>query len=455
MKSWLKNHSSPLILLLFVITFCSLISFISLTKIHFERGGSVDYPIFISTSEAYQYTKQLYEHTDNLPDTYRPSSANYKYPPPFALTVFPWMKERSSMSNFYTITRGFMLAMYIFSFFFITKRITSISPSHPKQENSAARQKTMFICLSIILLSWFYPYRGTLGFTTEIFILFLITIGFILSDLYPYLSGSAIGIAFSFKIYPIFLLFYFVFNKNWKVFAGFIISTLIAYAVSILYFGLEENIFFFSKILPIILVEKTTDNINNFNLEYILFANHLIPEINGEIFFTSKIVILCLLLTCGIFYNPNLPFNRILFYGMCITAMLLCLANYWLQYQMILVFPLLAIIGYAFSQNRKTIFAISIFLFILMIINSDFLSRIVLNDYIEQKNIAPEIFLETAKNIGVNAAVLQVSYVAWFCFWLGKLGELRVIAPWIMLFLFAYILLKEKIPADTGQGNAL
>jgi len=201
----------------------------------FKHGTAqfLDFRIFFEAVARAEETGQLY--ASDRPDFFLPGSAVYKFPPPFAATLTPFTEyDWLPVAKLFVVVNLFLLACVLTVFW------RSVRP-----------QGWRWVLVSLVFLNWQPFWETLLGVQLEIGILLLLTLGLASVRTGRFLtSGAVVGVAAAFKVYPVFLLSYFVLWRRWRGLVGAVIGGGGALLVATVVISLGESIRYFVEILP-------------------------------------------------------------------------------------------------------------------------------------------------------------------------------------------------------------
>lgn len=412
----------------------SLAQFIYRVSAQFGTYFSVDMPLFLQTAYDYLAFHVLYVRAEDLQQYYQPGAGVYKYPPLYQLTLVPWFAQGWPEHVYFMLLRISMLLMYLASAGLMIRKITTLQGS--------ALSKTLFYTTAAITTLWFVPFHASHGVVSEIFILFLATLFIYFYNQHTFLSGLFLGTASMLKIYPVFLLLLSVVGRNRKNIAGFIVACIGLMVITMFYFGLDENIFFFCQILPVLLSEKVSPYGSNMNIESYLFAHHVISQ-EIPVFNIQRVIVLMVLAVVSYRYRNKFTIHIILISSLWICAMLLLLSNYWLQYQLLLLLPIIALLAHGL-KTRSFMLLITISLVIISMGIDDAWSDLLFNQAMEQKQLTNEMVIDRVKNNGMLRTAMEISPAAILVM---GFSIVKVFVPHMLFVLTAWILLLR------GQGE--
>lgn len=296
----------------------------------------IDYLIFLKSGRDFQETGLLYQRAENYKEKYSPSAAIYKFPPAFQLVFYPLAKLPREINQI-SFIKPLLIGMYGLSLFFLYRLVS--------RELSLSREESFyFASLLTIISAWFMPFFESIRWLlAEIPILLILISSFILArkgGSASTLSGILMAFIASIKVYPVFMAANLLRERDYAGLAGFFIGLIIILLAALYVFGIDENIFYFTKIFPILISEEVTSKWINLNFEKFLFAVGIIPEVSGTIFSISRVLFLSMFITILYKCRRDLLNKAFLAFSFFITTMFFCFPNYWPQYQIYLIIPI-------------------------------------------------------------------------------------------------------------------
>jgi hypothetical protein len=328
---------------------------------HPELQNTTDMEIFSGAGKNYLNTGHLYIRSNNYAKAYAPGEGIYKFPPAYQLSILPLLKYYPDNFQFLLAQRVIQLFLYLSASIILIATIGRHFIWHKQSimHKSHRYAAIQFILISLIFTFWSMGFFESFsGIEPEIPVYFLLVLTLYFSTTTPLLSGAFIAMAAAIKIYPIFIILYFVLKPNTKALFGFITGFLLITLFSIYYIGIGEHIFYLKNILPVLLQENAVYHIQNKTIESFFHAVNLIPVINGKITEITRIIALITIVMTGWVMNRKPAQHSILLFGMLISGLLLCLSNYWQQYQIILAIPLFALVAYSLKKRMTALYII-------------------------------------------------------------------------------------------------
>ncbi len=300
-----------------------------------------DLHIFIEAGARFKKTGDLYDKPspgDEFPieAMFRPSGSMFKFPPAFQLQLLPFTSELPT-ADFYKKARLFMAIIYLASCFMIARKTLQ------QWKNQGKLQTFTFLIVTTVLTlcsDGFYSAISLINYEIPIF--FMLIVAYSISNKAPILSGIIVAYLAASKIYPGFMVLFFLATNNKKATIGFLSGFLFFISSAFFIFGENENSFYYKKILPILIKEKVSTEYFNINIGNMLndITNQKI-EIDS-FFSVTRMIFISLTLILLIENNKKKIENQLEVFSILLVLMVACLPNYWQAYQ-ILFFPALAI----------------------------------------------------------------------------------------------------------------
>ena len=304
------------------------------------RRGFADFPIFMARAADFLHTGQLYVSADNLV-AYGPGTPVYKYPPFYALFLLPF--AHADLRQVEYCHWLLQIALYVLA---VMLTVVALRPRHPLR----------FALVAAIVALNFAPFFETLyGLQVETVLLLLLAVALLaLRQGYEFAAGLALGLAAMLKVYPILLLLYLGVARRWRAVAGFAAAAALALVLSLAAFGPEQSRLYFTRILPTISQEypvRSAENVAFGRYARLLGATPEVAKRVGQLIAVPFVMASALAihrrrrLRAG---EEHAPLELSLF----VSLMLLCLANSWTNYQLLLLVPILVLLAHAWDQPR-------------------------------------------------------------------------------------------------------
>lgn len=159
------------------------------------------------------------------------------------------------------------------------------------------------------------------------------------------LAGFLVALGSLLKIYPAFLLLFFVIKRYWQAVLGFIAGVIVLNALSIMVLGWNEHVIFLTQVLPN--VGGTTSWIENQTISGFLARlagspRDLSVYQNQSIALLGLVISILVILGGSLIAAPKTTRDSTLYslqYGVFLLLMVLAVPAAWIHYQTILVIP--------------------------------------------------------------------------------------------------------------------
>ncbi|MCB1616104.1 MAG: DUF2029 domain-containing protein [Pseudomonadales bacterium] len=349
-----------LLCLLMLVCLLAAISFGVRVASEYRGGLPVDMLIFRKAALDFWQTGELYDRPENVPHEkyiehpYEPGAPIYKFPPAFQLALAPWVKNNAvKPGTLFAWLRSIMIVLYALSVFLMLNYFYRMYFSRKAAgAYSGLWAARYFILPAFIGACIFYPFFNAYqALVAEIPLLFLFLLFFLLMDKRPSMAGFFLAYSSLIKIYPAFIGLVLLYTKNRRAIISSIVSGLLIAGFCFYYFGFTENMFYLQEILPALLKEPVIVENKNLSLESWLVFHGFREQITGSVF--QSVRLLALLYLAWQFYClSTVKANRAVVFSLTLSVLLLCLPNYWVQYQLFLLFPLFHLLAVSVSVNN-------------------------------------------------------------------------------------------------------
>ena len=346
------------------ITLAMLVALLIYSAVHFYRAsiqmreaGFIDTPTFIAQAGFFMDSGKLYSNPlkeGGELDGFEPSAPWYKFPPAYLLAYMPWAPAIDLDYEKYGKTLNVLsreiwqvhVIRYLLSLTIILVLLNS-------------KKSTCFLLNGMAMGLLFTPFFESLyGLIFDNLLLFSLAI-ILLLDKYRKneLAGLVIGAVSMFKLYPAILILWAVAVKNIKMVLYFVAACFLVFLVSMAVFGLDNHIFFYTRLLPLLLNETSVADASNFSLGY-FFVRHWEDRHIAMLYFgVFKMLMLAatvaVLWLCGRHQDGCARYAAMKL-SLIVCAMLLYLPNYWGNYQLILILPVLTLLAGAYADHRRS-----------------------------------------------------------------------------------------------------
>ena len=308
---------------------------------HFVRSaqesrahGFVDFPIFFERVRAFASGGELYVDPAE-PGAYAPAAAVYKFPPLYALLLLPFARPGLDV-RVYLAHWTLEIAIYAAT--------VALLLLYLRRHGGRG-----FVLAGVLLALNFEPFFETLWrLQIEIPLLLLIALVALCEiERRSAWSGALLGAGFLLKLYPAFLLLYFALRRRVYALAGFAIAVALILLASWSVIGPAENETYFLRVLPLLLGENpeaTTENLSP--ARYLVATLGLEPSTAKRV---APALVLPLLVASALAVLRRFRGRRgdrfacAVAFSLFVPLMLLAMPNSWVNYQLLLLLPLLVL----------------------------------------------------------------------------------------------------------------
>ncbi|NIL99516.1 MAG: DUF2029 domain-containing protein [Acidobacteria bacterium] len=314
---------------------------------HFAAGswgaaeyGFVDLSIFLQLTAEFAAGGDLYVPADHV-ESYKPSAAVYKFPPLFAVLLLPQVQGG--------VHSGLYKAHWIAHMLLYLGAVALLASALGRRAPPA------FVFVLVLAALNLEPYFETLWrLQLETPILFLCALGLWLELRgRPIGAGAALGVAAMLKVYPIFLLGWFIVRRSGRGLAGAALAILATGALGWWVVGSEQNLLYWTVILPRLMQEVPSMGADNVALTKPL--QRLIgidPGIAKRVVQALALAALSagywVLYRHGKQRRPEIDAE--LSFGLFVCTMLLFMPNLWSNYLVLLIIPIASILSHLFGS---------------------------------------------------------------------------------------------------------
>lgn len=315
--------------------------------------GFADLGIFLRMSEVFLERGTLYYHAEHAAASFEPATSVFKFPPFSAVFLLLLVRDGIQDGDFIVVWI-LQIAIYLATALFAVRTLRPAA-AWP------------FAALAAVLALNFEPFFETLWrLQLETPILLLLLLGLYgMQRGRDALAGAALGVAVMLKIYPGMLLLYLLLRRRWRA-VGWCLGAMVAIQLlSLAVFGLSENFVYLFRILPGMLGEAPLLDAENLGLGR--YVQSLLGAGPGAAAWITRLLALALagasvaaVLRRG--EPSDEPRRTALEFGLFVTLVLLLLANSWVNYQLLLLLPLLVLLSAGLEPERKrwTILAVTL-----------------------------------------------------------------------------------------------
>jgi hypothetical protein len=320
-----------------------------------------DMLIFFQHGTGFLTTQQLYDHPKpDLPiaTIYQPSSSAYKFPPAFQLLLLPlslgiennipeetlgYTKEEIlnytlHLPETYQGIRIGIIMLYFLSAYLFYRAVK-------KSEIAMTSKKEAIIALLYLFFvisndSYFEQLQYA---NIEALLLFFLAVSATTLATRPVISGIMTGLAAAIKVYPVFILSYFLLSCRTRSVTGCLAGAFLLTLAGWLTFGQQENAFYFTRVLPLVIREPLFTASYNISLANLLAS--LGPLFGNSSGLFNLVRILSLGLTALLIYrHKDQQGDQLHILSLTILCMLICMQNYWSAYLVMTLLPVTLIL---------------------------------------------------------------------------------------------------------------
>jgi hypothetical protein len=297
--------------------------------------GFVDLHIFLQRTYEFSLTGELYPNADNE-KAYAAAAPVYKAPPLFAVLLLPQVRG-GIPADIYAYHWIAHILLYLATVLLLLKTL------------GPGRGPWLSIWLAVLALN-FVPFFETLWrLQLETPILFLVVLALWLDGKgRKYLAGAAIGVAVMLKIYPVFLLGWFVVRRCARGLVGAFVTMAALGLLGWWVVGAEQNLAYFTVILPRMLQESAMIDPENVSLaKPFQTLLGLAPPLAKRA--TQMVALAVLSGGYWILYRRGDDRRRsldpTLLLALFVCAMLMFMPNAWTNYLMLLLVPFAVVLS--------------------------------------------------------------------------------------------------------------
>lgn len=281
------------------------------------------YPDFAS----YYYAMVNVMHQSNPYITTKQMILPFLYPPPSLFFFLPFASLPYSIAErVYVIFSFLCFAASIIIFFKLFK----------------VKLFSLVGFLLIILAANYFPEKFTLGMGQFNNVILLLLVLFLyLFDKGKAYAGIFLGLALSFKLFPMLLPFYLIFEKRWKMLGVTILTIIIVWLGSYVFFGYDTFVYFFRIVMPTLLSSHSDVY---YNQSLIGFLARTIPDAHVVKTIGSAVSIGLLLLSFIIILKKK-P-QKLLALSHLITIQIILQAIAWQHHYVWMLIPFMVTLFY-------------------------------------------------------------------------------------------------------------
>lgn len=344
--------------------------------IQVREAGFIDTPTFIAQAGFFMDSGKLYSNPlkeGGELDGFEPSAPWYKFPPAYLLAYMPWAPAIDLDYERYGKTLNALSrdiwAVHVIRYLLSLSVILVLLNS---------KKSKYFLLNGMVMGLLFTPvFESLYGLIFDNLLLFSLAIILLLNKSGKNeLAGVVIGTLSMFKLYPAILILWAIAVKNLKMVAYFIAACFLLLLVSLSVFGLDNHLFFYTRLLPVLLNETSVADTGNFSLGSLFVQHWENKHIAMWYFGVFKTLILAA--TAAVLWVHGRHDDGCVRYAaiklsLIVCAMLLYLPNYWGNYQLILILPVLTLLAGAYADYRGSFWqgVVAVMCWFVMVLSKD------------------------------------------------------------------------------------
>lgn len=392
-----------------------------------------DLQIFAKQAVTFWQSGQLYQRAENFYPAYLPGAAIYKFPPAYQLYIAPWLKNGIG-DQFYHSAYLLAICMYVFMLvagcFYFYRAVNSYL-----SRTDMLWFLLLYVPVVIVVAALYEPFYSSLGLmAAEIPIAFCLVMAMVLLARRPMFAGMMIALAATAKIYPAFMLAFFLGKNCFSVWKGFLISSIGILSLCLAVFGVSEIWVYASQLLPGLLREWPMGITENLNIVFFLFPDGITHQLTKDIFLVVRVAVLIFLfLICWSVKERNV-FQHILLYGQFLITMIICLPNYWQQYLVLLLLPCFFALGAALILRSYVSILLVLLIMFSMLCGQNLFEYVFLSDF---HGSAADLATLSERYGSFEEALPHISWVAWT---VKQAAAVKPVAPYALLIVNAVLI---------------
>ena len=314
---------------------------VGLSCLHFARAahesrahGFVDFPIFFERVRTFASGGELYVDPDQ-PAAYAPAAAVYKFPPLYAMLLLPFARAGLDASVY---LGHWVLEIALYG------ATVALCLGYLRRHAGPG-----FLLAGVLLALNFEPFFETLWrLQIEVPLLLLLALALLCEmERRAAWSGALLGAGFLLKLYPAFLLLYFVLRSRVRAIVGFAAAVALILLAAWRVIGPAENETYFLRVLPQLLAEDPQPSAENLSpARYLIATLDLEPALAKRI---AQAMVLPLVAVSALAIRRRFRadhddrFAHAVACSLFVPLMLLAMPNSWVNYQLLLLLPLLVL----------------------------------------------------------------------------------------------------------------
>ena len=336
---------------------------------YFSEQRLYDLPLFTQAAIRHWQGEPVYARAADLLNQYKPGAIVFKFPPPYLFLFLPWFDAGGEwlvhfQGGFITVAAVLYAVMLLLACKLVWCASNNLASNNLASNNggvqafpSGRNGFALFVLLVLVAACWFVPILHVLGATSvENFLICMAVIAFVSMQRWPWLAGCIFAYLAMIKLYPAFLLLYPLLTRQWRVVGAAAVSFVLIAMASIVIFGWEENRFYVTQILPILLSEPVSEDwtdmfmhaSGNLGIVKVLVTYGLLPSRSNECLNAIRLPLVALMIVLVWFRagKHESGWSSLLGYALVVVTMMVCLPNLFYPYLTVLLFPLVVLCGF-------------------------------------------------------------------------------------------------------------
>ncbi len=322
------------------------VALLAASSAHFVRSvhragafGVVDFPIFLERAAAFRESGVLYPAADD-PSTYAPAAPVYKFPPPYAMLLLPFA-TRGPAERVIAGHRAVQVAAYLVA---VGLLLHALAP----------RRRTTFLILGLALALNFEPFFETLWrLQLETGLLLLLALG--VAALVRGRDGplaALIAAGALLKIYPAYLGAWLAVRQRWRALGVALLAAGLIGVSSWIVIGPQENRTYWVRVFPALLAElpaATTENVSPARYFQTLAGLGAAAAKRAGTLLAVGVLFASAYVARRRGTGDGASARDPVTFALFVPALLLSMPNGWVNYQLLLLLPLLVLLAHATS----------------------------------------------------------------------------------------------------------
>ncbi len=384
----LPPHQHQWTVFVYRLALCGGLVLLGLAGLHFysiSSGisvyGFIDTPTFITQAIYFRDEGELYTNplrAGGPLDEMGPTSPWFKFPPAYLLAYMPWLPPEQWYELGWSDALGADVLRSLLIHLWQLHVVRYLLCLAACLWVLRPQQSTAFLIHGAIMGLLFTPFFESLyGLIFDNLLLSIIVAMLCLSKTrWNTVSGFLVGIAAMLKLYPAVLCLWLLACCRRRAALWLLLACASLLLLSLLVFGIEPHRFYYFNLLPLLLNETSLTEPGNFSLGrfFVLLMDN--DKQAMQVFAIFKNILL--LLSAFVLWQSRPASNRpdanaAIKLSLAVSMLLLYLPNYWSNYQLVLLVPILTLLANAYNKGYlwRTQGAVSTLCWLLMLFTVD------------------------------------------------------------------------------------